>query len=583
MRHHTVHPALVCLTLWFVAALSSCGPAQPAAPADSPERAREQLLATLQRSFGPITLSLHPRLNTPIGIEFGRPPLLQNTSGLGSAVRELVLRFRPLFGLLPSDTLSLEQTTGDALGQRHMRFAIEHSGQPIWDAQVVAHLAATGHVLRLHAQIPWLADLAASSSTPSFSAEAARQQAVSDVRLRTGSAASLSTRSPSLYFVVQDHALRLVWRVEVSGQEADQPRREALFVDAHLGHVQAREDLVAHLDVTLPAQGQGIGALGTAHDLDIAQRGQRYLLQDPTRGDQRVTSASPGDRLPGRTVESPDPTRWDSHTSSSTRGLSVDVHAHLALGWDYFASQHQIFGWDGKGHGIVAITHFRDPTASPGNPAAPAGSASWALFDGERLFFTDGDGRTLAPLGSALDVVAHEYSHAVLRGQADLAQTGESAALDEGFANLLACLMEQHLRPQNGNFTVGEEIFLTSPPAPDRGPLAPVLADLVQPQRSGHASHVDQQIPFSEPHAVRHNAGLVGHMGYHLAQRVGGAAAAAIVVRAVQHYLVRAAGYAEAAQAMRWAARDLFGAVAEAAVQEAWATVGVTAETTTPD
>lgn len=560
--------------LW---ALSACSPAESVEPADSPERVREQVLANLQRSLGPIALALHPRLNTPIGIEFGRPPQLVNTSGLSSAARELILRFRPLFGLLPGDTLTLDQTQSDALGQRHMRFVVERGGQPIWDSQLVAHLAPTGHVLRLHAQIPWLAGRSTAAATATWTAEAARQQALGATRFGDGGPASLSARSPSLHYLLLDGALRLVWRVEISGQEADRPRREAIFVDAHLGQVQRREDLVARIDVTLPARGRGLGALGTRYDLDIAQRGERYLLQDPTRGDQRVTRTQPGERFPGRTVESLDNERWDSHSSSSTRGLSIDVHAHLKSVWDYFAQQHQIFGWDGKGRGIVAITHYREAASAPGNPAVPARSAPWALFDGERLFFSDGDGRTLAPLGAALDVVAHEYSHAVMRGQADLAQGGETAAIDEGLANLLACLIEQHLRPQQGNFTVGEEIFLPPQPGGEGGAL--VLADLAQPQRSGQVQHVADFASTDDPEATRRNAGIVGSMGYGLVRRLGPTAAAAIVVRAVQHYLVRSAGFVEAAQAMRWAARDLYGTEAEQAVRDAWSTVGVASAT----
>ena len=555
-------------------ALFACGPSERSGPLDARDRA--QVVATLQRSLGPFDLRFHPTLDTPIAIDFARPPALVNTSGLSSAVRELILRFRPLFGLGPSDTLAVEQTQTDALGMRHMRFSVERNNIPLWHSQIVAHITATGHVTRLHAQVPWLGALPTASPSPTWDAEAARQQALTAARLADGSgAASLSARSPSLAYLRVDGGLRLVQRVEVVGQESDRPRREAVFIDAHLGTVQRREDLLARLDVTVPAKGRGQGALGVAYDLDIAQRGERFLLHDPTRGDQKVTAAVAGDRLPGRTVESPDPWRWESHSQNGTRGLSVDVHAHLQTLWDYFAVQHQLYGWDGKGHGIVAITHFRGLPPSPANPAVPSSPASWALFDGERLFFTDGDGRTLAPLGAALDIVAHEYSHAIVRSQAELWQGGQSAALDEGFADLLACLIEQQARPQTGNFTVGEEIFLPTGPGGERGPLAPVLSDLVQPGRSGQAQHLRDWIDTDAPGAIHHNAGIVGHMGYLLSGQIGGSAAAAIVVRALRHYLVPAAGFVEAAQAMRWAARDLYGVDSEQAVQRAWDAVGV--------
>ncbi len=555
----------------LLSALLACGRDDPASFGDG-EAAREQALSALQRSLGPIDIRLHPQHGTPSAIDFQRPPQIQNTSGLGSAARDLVLRFRPLFGLDRADTLDLQQTTGDPLGMRHLWFTVERNRIPVWGSQLALHVDARGRILRLHGHLPPLAGTPNSAPLPTLSAEAARQAALTLARGDDGNAASLTSRSPSLHYLWVAGQLPLVYRVEVSGQQGDRPRREALFIDAHDGSLRLREDLVARLDVTLPMPGRGRGARGVDDLLDIAQRGDRYLLQDPTRGEQRVTATRPGDRLPGRTVESPVPDRWDGHSSSPTRGLAVDVHAHLRVLWDYFASQVQIFGWDGKSHGIAAITHYRDAAPGPGIPAAPAEVRSWAQFDGERLFFSDGDGRSIAPLGSALDIVAHEYAHAVIRGQADLAQSGDSAAIDEGLANLLACLVEQRERRERGNFTVGEELFLDTPPGSES---KTALADLAQPGRTGQAQTLAERRDESDPDATRTNAGIVGHVGYRLAGGLGADATAAVVIRAITYYATRYSGFSQIATAMRFAARDLGGEPAEAAVRDAWSAVGL--------
>lgn len=561
------------LLLWLLlcAVLSGCGRDDLAA-GFSGDEAREQALSALQRSLGPVEVRWHPEYGTVSSLEFLRPPAIQNTSGLSSAARDLILRFRPLFGLERGDSLDLKQTTADPLGMRHLWFTVERNNLPIWGSQLALHLDATGRILRLHGHLVPLAGLSTPAATPTVSPEAARQQALSQARASDGSAASLSSLRPSLHYLWSAGRLHLVHRVELAGQQGDRPRREALFIDAHDGQSRLREDLVARLDVTLPTQGSGRGARGTDYRLDIAQRGERYLLQDPTRGDLRVTATQPGARLPGRTVESPVPDRWDSHSSSDTRGLAIDVHAHLRVLWDYFASQQQIFGWDGKSHGIGAITHYRDTAPGPGRPAAPAEVRSWALFDGERLFFSDGDGRSVAPLGSALDVVAHEYAHAILRSQADLAQSGESAAIDEGLANLLACLIEQHERRERGNFTIGEELFLA--PVPE-GEARPALADLAAPQRTGQAQTLAERRDDADPDAPRHNAGIVGHVGYLLAAQLGPGATAGLVLRAITYYATRYSGFSQIAQAMRFAARDLLGDSGDAAIRSAWSAVGL--------
>ncbi len=73
------------------------------------------------------------------------------------------------------------------------------------------------------------------------------------------------------------------------------------------------------------------------------------------------------------------------------------------------------------------------------------------------------------------------------------------------------------------------------------------------------------------------NAGIIGHAGFLLAQRLGAAKTAAIVYRAAAAYLHRYAGFADFADATAAAAQDLYGQTAAetTAVQAVWRDVGV--------
>src|SRR5437879_4792798 len=167
------------------------------------------------------------------------------------------------------------------------------------------------------------------------------------------------------------------------------------------------------------------------------------------------------------TVSSTDPDRWDRQGTSP--GLAVDVSAHMATSWDYFAQGFAHYGWDGKGRAGPAVVHHGD-------------RQPLALFDGKRLLFADSAGG-LPPAGSALDVVAHEYSHAVIRATANLTQAGESAAVDEGLADLFACLIQQTRQTRQAEqaiWTIGE------------GMGDQAISDLADPHKSDQAADIGE-------------------------------------------------------------------------------------------
>lgn len=517
--------------------VTACAPSSYAPPSLDKMHylaAREQALASLIKAYGAFTLRSDAKLGTLAFLEFAAaphlPPPARSTS-LSTSVRDFVLRYRPLFGLYAADTLEPQESAADELGMQHVSFRQKRSGVAVWGSHLSAHLrraknaSGDNELVRLSGHLFALPMLSTAPAAPNLSAEAARQQALMAARSRVP-VASLNASSPALYYHAAGDELALAYRIEVYGQTALLPVRWAYFIDAHSGAVRAEEELVARLDVTVPLQGHGRGALGTDYTLSIGQRGDTYLLLDPTRGSQRTTAVSPAEKLPGKTVSSRTPDHFDQQAPAGAEGLAVDLHAHLATLWDYFATHHGRFGWDGAGHGMVAVAHLGE-------------RANLALFDGERLLFGDGDGRDYAPLGAALDVVAHEYVHAVIRTTANLANGGESGELDEGFSDLLACLIENTVRKQDANWTLGEEVY-----HPSGRPGA--LADLRNPKHR------------------------VGHAGYLLSQRLGITRTAAIVYRALDRYLYRYADLAAAQDALVASAQDLYGNDAVTAVQASW-------------
>jgi hypothetical protein len=88
-----------------------------------------------------------------------------------------------------------------------------------------------------------------------------------------------------------------------------------------------------------------------------------------------------------------------------------------------------------------------------------------AFWDGTQLVFGDGDGRIFERFTKPVDVLAHEFSHAVVEHTADLAYRGQSGALNESVADVFASCLKQRLLGQeagDGDWLIGEGIFTPS-------------------------------------------------------------------------------------------------------------------------
>src|SRR5690349_6283635 len=88
-----------------------------------------------------------------------------------------------------------------------------------------------------------------------------------------------------------------------------------------------------------------------------------------------------------------------------------------------------------------------------------------AFWDGTQLVFGDGDGRVFERFTKPVDVLAHEFSHAVVGHTAGLTYRGQSGALNESVADAFASCLKQRLLGQEageGDWLIGQGIFTPS-------------------------------------------------------------------------------------------------------------------------
>ncbi|HVR37489.1 MAG TPA: M4 family metallopeptidase [Thermoanaerobaculia bacterium] len=209
-----------------------------------------------------------------------------------------------------------------------------------------------------------------------------------------------------------------------------------------------------------------------------------------------------------------------------------------------------------------------------------------AMWTGRQLVFGDGDGRFCNRFTIALDVIAHELTHAVTQNTSGLRYTGETGALNEHLADAFGMMVKQYrlgLTAESSDWLIGAGLLgpavngraIRSMAAPGTAYDDPVLGRDPQP------AHMRDYVETAEDNGGVHiNSGIPNHAFYLAARALGGetwAVLAQVWHKAATSGLPPDATFADFAQATVIAARELFsaGGRVQTVIAQAWTSVGV--------
>jgi thermolysin len=269
---------------------------------------------------------------------------------------------------------------------------------------------------------------------------------------------------------------------------------------------------------------------------------------------------------------------WDliGNASPAQQAL-VDAHYYAAVTDDYLLGVHS-FDWVAQGavNGLSSMevqAHFMKNYAN-------------AYWNGQYVAIGDGDGVTFAEL-TALDVVAHEFSHGVTEFTSNLIYLNESGALNEAFSDMLGNSAEFFAEASGKepspllepDFLIGEDFDLTNDTVPG-------FRNMADPNEDGDPSHyADRYVGTGDNGGVHTNSGIANHWYYLLVNggqnanvsRASGTDVAGVGLSAAEGIaflgfiaLPENATYADA----RLATAAIAGAQ-QASVEDAWDEVGV--------
>ena len=351
--------------------------------------------------------------------------------------------------------------------------------------------------------------------------------------------------------------------------DSPKPSRWFYFINADNGEIVNKYNTISSAAPTTfnPANtaiGSGTDVLGVARSVTANRHTDgKYYLADMTRGKGIVTyNANYSTRLPGSVWSDA-----DNKYNLSTDRTAVSSQANLAIVYDYFKTKFNRNSYNNLGAQIKSSVHV-------------GRSYNNAYWNGSQFAFGDGDGKTFIPLSGALDVVAHEFTHAVTSSTANLVYQNESGAVNEAMSDILGTAVEFYAN-NSPDWLCGEDIA-----GPSLG--NPALRSLEDPAAYGDPDHYSKIYVGSEDNGGVHinssvinkAAYLIGNGGTHFDVTVEGQGVEAmekIFYRALTTYMTSSTNFSRAKLACTQAATDLYGAGSPQvqAVEDAFTACGI--------
>ena len=212
--------------------------------------------------------------------------------------------------------------------------------------------------------------------------------------------------------------------------------------------------------------------------------------------------------LPGRPVR--------SFGDGDSGDVAVDEAAAGIIG--SLALLSEVFGrssYDDRGATVSATVHYGRDYVN-------------AFWDGTQLVFGDGDGRVFERFTKPVDVLGHEFAHALTEHSAGLVYRDQPGALNESMSDVFASCLKQRLLGQDvteADWLIGAELFRPTVQARALRDLAAPGTAYDDPQlgRDPQVGHLDDYVQTDDDNGGVHLNSGIPNRAFHLASTaIGG-------------------------------------------------------------
>ncbi|MEW5877482.1 MAG: M4 family metallopeptidase [Acidobacteriota bacterium] len=437
---------------------------------------------------------------------------------------------RAVFLATGQEEFAFNRVQEDELGQIHVRFQQTFQGRPVVGAELIVHLeAASGKVLAINGKFVPASEV---PTQPLLEAKTALQAAAPAAGIASGTVVT----TPELVYVPTDEGLRLAWQATVAYEKDGEPYLDRVYADSDTGEF--------------------LGAEGLLH---------RALYR-------KIYTANNGTSLPG--------TLMFVEGGSSSDTTAMAAYNNSGITYNYYKTKFNRDSYDNAGAQLISTVHY-------------GSNYNNAFWNGSQMVYGDGDGTTFGPFAKALDVVAHELTHAVTDRTAGLAYQNDSGALNEAMSDIFGAATEAYSAGgiSSNTWKIGEACY-TPATAGD------ALRYMNNPTADGYSKDYYPERLYAyncTPSSSNDYCGVHGNSGianlaFYLmvsggshpraktsiaVTSIGLSRAEQIFYRALTVYLTSSSTYVGARNATAQAATDLYGSTYATYVHQAWDAVGV--------
>ena len=449
--------------------------------------------------------------------------------GVEKASRDFLRAQTSLLQLEGTEDFETIGTLRDDLGQTHVRLQERVHGLPVIGAELIVHSDASGNVIAMNGRAVAARDL---PRHPTVDAWTAIERAVAQYGIENASYVD----KPQLVYVVNERGnASLAWTATAAHKDHGFDALDRIYADATTGDAVLRDAIIQHAR------------------------------------NRRTYNANYTQTLPGTLIL--------QETSGSTSDVSIQkAHDYAGVTYNYFSTIHGRDSYNGSGATINSTVHY----------GSNYNNAGWT---GSQMIYGDGDGSQFGPFSRALDVVAHELTHAVTDYSADLIYQNESGALNEATSDILGVAAEAWSYGSVSSLTwkVGEDCYTPST-------SGDALRYMNDPALAGDYDYYPTRYTGTADYGGVHSNSGIANLAFYL-MVTGGThprgkttvnvpalsstattsinMGAKIWYRALTVYMNSSTNFQGARNATAQAATDLYGSAATDSVHKAWDAVAV--------